>query len=224
MTAPDLLIKTLENKIESALTDHETQGALEEALLVYSTAETELERLRLAVSDPSYPDHQRVLSYCLLRQANIRRQQGEMALSRTLGERSIAAAESSRDKIALARSLLAHGPTNILLERVEAGVQNLEDAYALFSSGDSPDHRQGVGWYWLLRADLMNAGFLEGPPDEILSAAKHALDALLPIDNRIGIARAYHAMAAAYTTLGDTDAAAHAQANLAKLESKSQSP
>jgi tetratricopeptide (TPR) repeat protein len=201
-------IKNIEAQIEKALWEHEVHNQLAEALQVYQEAENKLDNLGIDPSHPAYAEQQRVLSYCLMRQGNILRQQGKPEQALAMGEREIVAARISGDEITLARSLMSNG-TNILISgKVDQGLNIVDEALKLFEKGDSYDHKQGAGWYWIMQADLANAGLIKKQPREVLAFANHALDLLTPIQNWPGVARAYAACAIAHEKLGEMDLAA----------------
>jgi tetratricopeptide (TPR) repeat protein len=205
----DLLekIKELENQIEKALWDLELHEQLEQALVVYQDAEAKLKQLSIDVDNPAYAEQQRVLSYCLMRQGNLLRQMEEPQEALALGEREIIAARASGDEITLARSLMSNGTNYILNGEIERGLNLLEEARKLFKKGDSYDHHQGLGWYWILQADLANAGLVKKEPGKVIEIATRALDILKPIENWPGVARAYAARAKAHERLGDEERA-----------------
>lgn len=70
-----------------------------------------------------------------------------------LGEREMAAAHTSGDGITLTRSLMSNGTNKIVGGDTGRGLGLLKEARSLFDTGQSDDHRQGLGWYWILRAD-----------------------------------------------------------------------
>jgi tetratricopeptide (TPR) repeat protein len=201
-------IKEIEAQIEQALWEHEVHDQLSEALQVYQQAASRLDSLEIGPSDPAYAEQQRVLSYCLMRQGNILRQQGQPDEALALSAREMAAARASGDEITLARSLMSIGTNLLVAGKVDQGLQLVEEAHELFETGDSYDHIQGVGWYWIMQADLANAGLTNKPPAEVLACANHALEMLTPIENWPGVSRAYAARAVAYEKLGDVDQAA----------------
>jgi len=196
-------IKEIENQIEKALWEVELKEELERALEIYQEAEAKLEALGIEADNPDYAEQQRVLSYCLMRQGNILRQQEKPQEALVLGEREIAAARASGDEITLARSLMSSGTNLIVAGRIGPGLKLLDDARELFEKGESDDHRQGLGWYWILQADLSNAWLVEREPTEVIIIATHALDILTPIENWPGVARAYAARAIAHQKLGN---------------------
>ena len=83
-----------------------------------------------------------------------------------------------------------------------------KEACELFEEGDSYDHQQGLGWYWILQADLANAGIIDRQPSEVIEIADRVLKILKPIENWPGVARAYAARAKAHEVIGNEDEAA----------------
>ena len=68
-------------------------------------------------------------------------------------------AEKSGDEIAFAQSLFSTGVQKISTGEKEKGLDYLEKAKAVFRTGNTVDHQQGLGWYWIIQADLANAGY-----------------------------------------------------------------
>jgi tetratricopeptide (TPR) repeat protein len=196
-------IKGIENQIEKALWDLELHGELEKALEIYQDAEVKLNSLGVNVDHPAYAEQQRVLSYCLMRQGNLLRQIEKPREAYELGEREIIAARASGDEITLARSLMSNGTNYIVMGDIERGLKLIEEARMLYEKGDSHDHQQGLGWYWILQADLANAGLIGREPNEVIELTTRALDILKPIENWPGVARAYAARVKAHEKLGD---------------------
>ena len=213
-------IKQIEDQIEDALWTFETAGENSQALSAYQEAETRLEALSIGAGEADYTEYQRVLAYCLMRQGNILRQSGQNQEALALSEREIAAARGCGDPITLARSLMSNGINQIVAGRVNQGIGLLDEARSLFEMGDSYDHKQGLGWYWVVQADLINAGLLAGGPPEVIDAADQALALLLPIENWPGIARSYAARALARERSGNLTAAQADRAAQHKAEGK----
>jgi len=220
MTELSEKIKEIENQIEAALWASEVHDELEEALEVYREAETKLEALDITKENPAYAEQQRVLSYCLMRQGNILRQMEKPQEALVLGKREIAAARLSGDEITLARALMSNGTNFIVSGEISQGLGLIDEARRLFERGDSYDHKQGLGWYWVLQADLANAGLVKKEPAEVIAIATRALDILKPIENWPGVARAYAARAKAHEKLGDDDEAAKDRQEQKVCESK----
>jgi tetratricopeptide (TPR) repeat protein len=202
------IIKSLENQIEEALWALEVHEELDKALEVYQAAQQKLTALELSAEDPAYPEQQRVLAYCLMRQGNLLRQMDKSAEAFVLSERELAAARLSGDQITLARSLMSSGTNFIVTRKIEQGLALLEEARLVFEKGDSYDHRQGLGWYWILQADLANAEIIDRSPPEVIGFADRTLEILKPIENWPGVARAYAARAKAHEKLGNEAEAA----------------
>lgn len=200
-------IGELEQQIDAALAAREQRGELEAALEEYQAVEKGLLALGLGPDDPAFADQQRVLAYCLLRQGNMLRQLDRMEEAKLLSEREIGAARASGDQIALARTLMSYGSTAIATGDLESGLVLLEEARTQFENGDSYEHRQGLGWYWILQADLATAGLVAAEPEEVIASADKALEILTPIENWPGVARAYGARAQALENLGKKEEA-----------------
>lgn len=207
----DQIVETIsayEKQIDSALETYEQKEKLDEALQIYQTVECKLLELDLQSGHPAYPRMQAVLAYCFLRQANILRQTDQPEQAMQLSEREIVAARNSGDGITLARSLMSYGTTLIGQGKIDDGMPHLEEARHLFEGEDSYDHRQGLGWYWILRADIANAGLQNVDPAEAIGFSDNAITILEPIENWPGVSRAYAARAIANESIGDQEASA----------------
>jgi tetratricopeptide (TPR) repeat protein len=212
-------LQEIENQIERALWTFEMQGRIDKALEIYQQAEANLVDLSITTADAAYSEQQRVIAYCLMRQGNIFRQREEYGVALDLSEREIAAARASKDEIMLARSLMSNGTNRLVVGEIERGLELLEESRALFERGESYDHQQGTGWYWILQADLGNAGIIEMEPGEVLEIAERILATLEPIENWVGVARAYAARATANDRIGDQEQAAEDRKQQAYYES-----
>jgi len=201
-------INEIENQIEDALWSLELHHEIEKALEIYLEAETKLEAIELTIEESAYTEQQRVLAYCLMRQGNLLRQKGRSKEALVLSEREIVAARASKDGIMLARSLMSNGTNRIITGQAGKGMALLEEAHDIFEDGESYDHQQGSGWYWILQADLANAGIIEREPVEVLEIAERALAILKPIENWPGVARAYAARVEAHERMGNEEEAA----------------
>lgn len=207
MSEPKLVFEQYEGRVENALWAYEVKGQLEEALNEYRAVETDLAALSISPDQDAFPESQRVLAYCLMRQGNILRQMGQTGEALELGQREIAAARASGDELTLARSLMSFGTNLIVSGQIDDGLNLVDEARSFFEAGESDDFKQGLGWYWILQADLANAGLVEFHSTEIIQAANRALSILTPLENWPGIARAYAARAQAYEKIGDESAA-----------------
>ena len=213
-------IEQFEGQIEQALTSLEIPGEIEKALAVYQNVEVGLEALSITNDQPEYPEYQRVLAYCLMRESNLLRQLDRSQEAMTISEREIVAARASGNSVTLARSLMSFGVNLFVAGKVEKGQRTLDESRLLFEKGESYDEKQGLGWIWIIQADLINAGFIAGIPKDVLDAAGKALELLLPIENWPGVARAYEARAKAYEVLGDSQSAAADREEQKNYESK----
>ena len=200
-------IKAIETEIEENLWAREVKEEFKKAFKIYQEAEEKLLALDLTKGDAAFAEQQRVLSYCLLRQGNVLRQTGKGEEALALSEREIAAARVCENDVALGRSLMSNGTNRIIAGDVEKGLEQIEEARELFESGESYDHKQGLGWVWVLKADLANGGLIKKEASEIIEVAGRALEVLVPIENWPGVARAYGARAKAHESLGNEDQA-----------------
>ena len=214
------VIREIENQIETALHELELCEKLDRAFEAYRLSEAQLIGLDIGPNDPEYIDQQRVLSYCLMRQGNILRQLGKPEEALALGDREILAARLSRDDITLARALMSNGTNLIVAGKVDEGLNLIDAAKELFEKGTSYDHKQGLGWYLILQADLANAGLTKKDPAEVAKIATQALEILEPIENWPGVARAYGARSIACEKLGDHAAASQDKNHQKTAESK----
>ncbi|KYK37185.1 MAG: hypothetical protein AYK18_10780 [Theionarchaea archaeon DG-70] len=216
-------LKHYEDEIENALLSLELSGQLNKALAVYCTVEKGIEAVESSPGDPFYVEKQRVLAYCLMRQVNILLQQGQLEEALALSERELTAACASGDEVTLGRGLMSHGSTCIVNGNTKEGMTFIEKARPYFERGTTYDHAQGLGWYWILKADLQNAEMIPGNPSDVIHACDTALDILMPIKNWPGVARAYAARAHAYEKLGNHEKAAadrNAQSEYEKIASE----
>ncbi|MEA3325802.1 MAG: hypothetical protein U9R53_00570 [Chloroflexota bacterium] len=200
-------IKEIETQIEEGLWSYEIQEKKEEALEIYLCSEVQLKTLGVTVGESAYTEQQRVLSYCLMRQGNLLRQKGKSEEAVALGEREMVAAIASGDEVMLARSLMSNGSNYIVTGDVGKGLDLIEESRKLFEGGKSHDHKQGLGWYWILQADLATAGLIQRKPSEIIEITDQILEILEPIENWPGVARAYAARAKAHENMGKEEKA-----------------
>ena len=100
------------------------------------------------------------------------------------------------------------GTTLLTGGQVEKGLTYIEQSRPIFEKGDSFDHKQGLGWYWILQAELGLAGLVEAEPQGLLDFLDTALEILEPIENWAGVARAYGLRAKVHEAQGRTDMAA----------------
>jgi tetratricopeptide (TPR) repeat protein len=220
MNNASVVIRAIENQIENTLHELELREKLDQAFEAYRLSEAQLNGLGIGPNDPEYIDQQRVLSYCLMRQGNVLRQLGKPEEALALGDREILAARLSKDDITLARALMSNGTNLIVAGKVDEGLKLIDTAKELFEKGTSYDHKQGLGWYLILQADLANAGLTRRDPAEVAKIATQALDILEPIENWPGVARAYGARSIACEKMGDHSAAKQDNDHRLTAESK----
>jgi hypothetical protein len=213
-------IKEIETQIEEGLWAYEIHEKIESALEIYLDAEKKLNELDTTEGESVYTEQQRGLSYCLMRQGNLLRQMGKSEEALILGEREMFAARACGDEIMLARSLMSNGTNCIVTGDVGKGLELIEESRRLFEGGKSYDHEQGLGWYWILKADLANAGLIHRKPSEIIEITSHILKILEPIENWSGVARAYAARVIVHQKMGKEDQAEEDRKKQLYYESK----
>lgn len=207
---PDIAnrLQKAERRINSALRELEQQDKLAEALEKYRSVADELESLALEAQSPHYRERQRVLSYAYLRIGNVLRQLGRGEEALQAGERELECARKSGDDITLGRTLMNFGATLLTGGQVEKGLTYIEQSRPIFEQGGSFDHKQGLGWYWILQAELGLAGLSREEPQSLLRFLDTALGILEPIENWAGVSRAYGLRARVHESQGRADAAA----------------
>jgi tetratricopeptide (TPR) repeat protein len=213
-------IHQAEARVDSALAEAEQQGRLEDALGHYEGVVADLERLEIDSDSPEYREHQRVLAYTYLRVGNALRQLGRKEEALQAGEKELECARNSGDDIALARTLMNFGATLLASGQVEKGLDSVEQSRPLFEQGETYDHKQGLGWYWILRTELALAGLDEAKPESLLGLADTALAILEPIENWAGVARAYELRARVHESQGRADAASADRSRAAEYKAR----
>jgi hypothetical protein len=114
---------------------------------------------------------------------------------------------ASGHRLSIAQAMLSLGSTCLANGETERGLRLLADARPMFAHSDDDAHRQALGWWHIVQADLNNSGLISAPPEQALADAGSALAILRPMNNWPGIARAHAARAAAYERLGRDDLA-----------------
>lgn len=99
------------------------------------------------------------------------------------------------------------GSTYLANGEVARGLKFLDDSKPMFEHGDDDDHKQGLGWWHIIQADIRNAGFVAEPPQTAIEMADRALEILRPLKNWPGVARAHEARAKTFERMGDAEAA-----------------
>jgi hypothetical protein len=150
-------------------------------------------------------------AYLYLREANALRALGRHAEAGPVAEQELSAAMASGHQLSIARAMFSLGSTCLANGETARGLKLLDDSRPMFEHHDDPEHRQGLGWWHLIQADIGNDGLAHTPPDYALQQADQALALLRPLENWPGIARAHAARAKAYDRLGDPQAASIAR-------------
>lgn len=204
----------LENSTEAALGSLEQDNRWEEALEIYRAAGARVDTLLqgLARADPLYRPARKLRAYLYLREANALRALGRETEAAPLGELELSAAMASGEGLSIARAMFSLGATCLVNGQPERGLKLIEQSKAMFEHVDEPEYKQGLGWWYVIQADLSAAGLMATTAEYALECAQTALTLLRPLNNWPGIARAHAARAQAYDRLGDTRAAQVARA------------
>lgn len=204
-------LQSLQHRTDETLDTLERENRWAEALEIYHAAGAEVDALNVPRDDPAYGDAyreaRRVRAYLYLREANALRALGRPAEAAALGEKELEAAMASRDMISIARAMFSLGSTCLVNGEIERGLKLLNDSKPMFEYRDDDDHRQGLGWWYIIQADIRNAGMVADAPEAVVALADKALEILRPLKNWPGLARAHEARAKAYDRMGDADAA-----------------
>ena len=200
-------LREIEDRTQAALGALEQEGRWPEALAIYAGAGAEVDGLGIPRADPAHKPARRLRAYLYLREANALRALGRHAEATPLADMELSAAMASGDHLSIARAMFSLGTTCIANGERERGLKLLTDAKPMFAHHADDDHRQGLGWWHIVMADLSNGGFSDAPPQQALADADEALSILRPLKNWTGIARAHLARAAALERLGDTEGA-----------------
>lgn len=204
----DPSLSEIEHRTEDALTALEQAERWDEALEVYRAAGEEVDNFVFSRKDPNekqaYREAKRIRSYLYMREANAYRALGRPQDAVKPSELSLETALASGDGISIARAMFSLGTTYMASGDKERGLKHFNDSKGMFEHATDEDHQQGLGWWYIIKADLRNKGYIEGPPQMALEAANKALELLRPLKNWPGVARAHEARAAAYDHMGDT--------------------
>jgi len=212
MTGWAARVRELEGRTDEALGSLEQDGRWAEALEIYHAAGGEAEALEIPKADAAYPDARRLRAYLYLREANALRALGRAGEAAELGHRELDAAMASGDSLSIARAMFSLGGTCLANGEIERGLKFLNDSKPLFEHVDDFEHRQGLGWWHIIQADISNGGIVAGMPQAALQAAEAALEILRPLANWPGIARAHGARVKAYERMGEVEKARLASA------------
>jgi hypothetical protein len=196
----------LEKRLEDALINYEQAEQYEQALQEYLIVEKEICKL-IDSSKCNMEDAYRLLSQCYLRQGGMLRQLKRFDEASIVNKKEIESAKLSGNTITYAQSLFSTGINLLSNRNMEEGLALLNVAKKSFEAGDTPEHQQGLGWYWIILADLANKKMIEASNDEVIYFASQAIDILTPLRNLQGISRAYQARSIAYQNLGESEKA-----------------
>ena len=212
MTDFTTALHALEERVDIALGSLEQNGRWAEALEIYHYAGAELDALGIPRADAAYRPGRKLRAYLYLREANALRALGRNDEAPPLGELELSAAMASGHRLSIAQAMFSLGSTCVATGDAARGFKLLDDSKAMFEHGSDNEHRQGLGWWYVIQADLSNANLASTSAEYALECAREALAILRPLENWPGIARAHGARAAAYERMGDKKAANVARA------------
>ena len=209
-------LKDLQARTDSTLEALEQDHRWAEALEMYQLAGAEVDALPIPRGDPKYKgayrEAKRVRAYLYLREANALRALGRPQEAAALGEKEVEAAWASGDMITIARSTFSLGGTCLANGEKERGLKLLDDSKGMFEHGQGEDFQQGLGWWYIIQADIRNNGMVPDSLEATLQLANQALELLRPLKNWPGIARAHAARASVYDKLNNAEQARLARA------------
>ncbi len=200
----DHTLTEIETHAESALMMLEGMGRWEEALEVARMAGASVDELTIdrKTQRDLFKVAKRLRAYLYLREANALRALGRPAEVADLGEKELQAAMLSGHGLTIARAMISLGSTKLANGDLDNGTRLLNEAKPMLEHHDEPDHKQALGWWYILQADIRNSGLLADTPEAALALAEHGLALVRPLKNWAGIARAHQARAKALTKLG----------------------
>ncbi len=207
MTDFTSLLEALEHRTDDALGSLEQDEQWAEALAVYQRAGAEIDALEIPRAAEAYKNARRLRAYLYLREANAWRALGRPAEAEPLGHLELEAAMASGDSLSIARAMFSLGATSLSNGEIERGLKFLDDSKPMFEHQEDFDHRQGLGWWYIIQADISNGNLARTEPQYALEMANKALEILRPLNNWPGIARAHAARAKASERLGDAETA-----------------
>jgi tetratricopeptide (TPR) repeat protein len=207
VSAPAEQLREIETRTEAVLGSLEQDGRWAEALQLYHSAGAEVDALEIPKTEATFKEARQLRAFLYLREANALRALGRAAEAAELGHRELDAAMASGDSLSIARALFSLGGTYLANGESERGQKFLNDSRPLFEHIDDADHRQGLGWWHIIQADINNNGLAPGQPEAALKSAEAALEILRPLSNWPGIARAHAARVQAYKRMGEVEQA-----------------
>ncbi len=148
---------------------------------------------------PENKEKYEVMSYCLMRIANVENALGNIEQAETVAKESLNYAIQAGAKVSQGRALLVLASIYNTKHKTKEALSYIQQAKLLFRevSRDSPDFdaMQGYGWSLLIEANiLLNREDLQKSE----KLAKEAVDILKGINNAQGIIRAYEVLAKVY--------------------------
>lgn len=204
-------LQAIEAEIEATLWDASLDEAA--ALAAYRLGRERLEALLRRADAETLPACQALLAYVLLREDDLLYEiEGDLTASLERMGQAVALAEQSGDGVQVGRCLMVQGERLMMAERPDEARRAWERAQALGRAGDTPKHRQLLGWLLLMRARqaLRVYDFAQ-----VTALAQEAREALEAIEDEAGLGALYLVLALLYEAQGRPAteiAIAHAEA------------
>lgn len=208
----DHTLTEIETHAESALMVLEGMGRWEEALEVARMAGASVDELTIdrKTQRDQFKAAKRLRAYLYLREANALRALGRASEVADLGDKELQAALLSGHGLTIARAMVSLGSTKLANGDLDNGLRLLNEARPMLEHHDDFDHKQALGWWYILQADIRNNGMVADTPEAALALADQGLALVRPLKNWAGIARAHQARAKALTRLNRPAEAAQA--------------
>ena len=199
MGNPEEIIKNAEALIEAAIWESLETEDFQRELDEYVKARDMLESIKDLSADLQN-EHDRVLSYCLIRIGDAQSKLGtENDVS--LIKKSLELAERSQDPVQIARSTLYFGIHLLNQGKIPEAEIEFGRIFALAEEMDeNRDMQQTLGWTLIVRTNILLGKSLY---DQALKVAEHAIGILNSIDNYAGLRVAYRLLAKTQQALGD---------------------
>jgi tetratricopeptide (TPR) repeat protein len=203
MEDPSEIIQRAEKLIEDAVWHSMENEDLQKETAAYSKAKLILESIKDIPPDIQ-PEHDRVMSYCLMRISDTQSKLGEDA-DISLIKTSLELAERSGDPVQIARSTLAFGIKLLNQGQVSEAEVHFRRIFTLSEEmKDNRDMQQVLGWMFIVRTNILLGKSLY---DQAFKLAQDAINTLHPIENYAGLRVAYRLLAKCQIILGNNDEA-----------------
>ena len=199
MGNPKEVIKNAEELIEAAVWESLETEDYDRELKKYVKARHLLESINDVPTDLQM-EHDRVLSYCLMRISDAQSKLG-VENDSALIEKSLELAERSQDSVQIARSSLNFGIYLLNQGQIPEAEERFRRVFALAEDmDDNRDMQQTLGWTLIVRTNILLGKSLY---NQACSVIEDAIGILSSIDNYAGLRVAYRLLSKTQQILGD---------------------